>query len=301
MKAGYCIVVAWILILSQSSPLVLTADASSDTVAGWTVEKVSGPELVVKTCTATWNKREPAELAIIAEGSLLTLTIASPLFGGEKREEKVSLRKEKVGKVERTARAAGTTYSVTIDNDVDSYLEQEGPFILTVKGVDYTFSIDNVSPAIDAVRRCVGQPTKSEMQANNAPSFPTPKGWESLVLEGGCAARLSGDEVDTMVSINNKDQVLLIAGRRDWNSWGEEVKLTLQFDSQPPRSFTAWKWNNLVLLVLVDDKDVVALRKASTLKWHLSTGDYSANVSDVGLALDAASACTKGKRVVVSH
>jgi hypothetical protein len=135
----------------------------------------------------------------------------------------------------------------------------------------------------------------------NAQTVLVPKGWNLADLGSGCAARLNGNEVDTMLSINDKDQVLLVAGRRDWSFSAGDVKLTLQFDSQPPRSFAAARWNNLVLLLLVDDKDVVALRKASSIKWHLPDGDYSAKLHDVGSALDAASACTKDKRIGVSR
>jgi len=139
------------------------------------------------------------------------------------------------------------------------------------------------------------------MSEGNAQTVLVPKGWKLADLGSGCAARLNGDEVDTMLSINDKDQVLLVAGRRDWSFPAADVKLTLQFDSQPPRSFVAARWNNLILLVLVDDRDVVALRKASSIGWHLSDGDYSAKLHEVGSALDAASACTKDRRIGVSR
>jgi hypothetical protein len=116
-------------------------------------------------------------------------------------------------------------------------------------------------------------------------------------MAAGCAARLKGDEVDTWVGINNKDQVLLMAGRKDWNFWGEKTELTLQIDSEPPLSLEGWKWSNLVLVLLPNDKDVDALRKAATLQWRLQTGNYSAKVHDVGRALDAAAACTREKRL----
>jgi hypothetical protein len=92
-----------------------------------------------------------------------------------------------------------------------------------------------------------------------------------------------------------------MAGRREWNYWAENIKLTLQIDSQPPRSFEANRWNNLVFLLLPDQNDVLALRKASDLRWHLPTGDYHTKVNDVGAAIDAAAACTKAKRAAMSH
>ena len=122
---------------------------------------------------------------------------------------------------------------------------------------------------------------------------------DKMLIEGG--ARLKGDEVDTWVTINNDDKVLLMAGRKDWNFWGEKIDLTLQIDSQPPLPLGGWKWGNLVLVLLPDDRDVAALRKASALRWHLPSGDYSTKVHDVGSALDAAAACTKTKRPSTPH
>ena len=302
MTKRYCsALVLWTLAWSHFLVVLPVAGAESNTVPGWTVNKLTDPKPVVGTCTATWTNGGPAGLSILAEGPLLTLTISSPAFGHEKREEVISLRTRRLAELQRQAVVFNSTYGITIDKDVDAYLLDDGPLTITIKAVDYSFAIANASSAIDAVRQCVGQPTRAEMQAKNVPSFSVPKGWEALDLGVGCTARLEGKEVDTMLSINNDNQVLLIAGRREWNALGEEVKLTLQFDSQPPGSFKGWRWNNLVLLLLVDDKDVAALRKASTLKWRLPTGDYTAEVHDVGSALDAASACTKQKRVSASH
>lgn len=269
----------------------------SNECPGWKIAKLTQAAAVAETCIATWTSGGPAELSIIAEGPLLSLAVSSPTFSREKHEELIGLKKPGTVQLQRQARVADSIYGITIDNEVDSCLEKDGPLVLTVKGVDYSFTVANASSAIDAVRRCVGQPTKAEMQRKNASPFTVPDGWEALDNVGGCAARLKGDEVDTWVSINNSDQVLLIAGRPDWNSWGQEVKLTLQIDSQAPRSFTASKWNNLVLLLLFDDKDVAALRKASSLRWHLPSGDYYAKVHDVGSALDAAALYTRKKRV----
>ena len=250
----------------------------------------------IETCVATFTNQEPAELSIIAEGPLLTLAISSPKFDGAKREESITLTNKDRGKLQRSALFAEGTFGVTIDNEVDSYLEQDAPLVLTIRGVDYSFLIGNAASAIDAVRRCVGQPTKAEMQVNEPPPFNVPDGWEATKNAGGCAAVLKGDEVDTWVLINNNDQVILIAGRHDWNFWGDSIKLTLQIDSRAPRSFDANKWNNLVLLLLPDAKDVAALRKASSLKWHLPIGDFSAKVHDVGAAIDAAAECTRNGR-----
>lgn len=272
------------------------ASAATEAVPGWTIEKTTEQGQKVESCVATWNDQEPNELTIEALGGLLTLSVTSPTFDQNKHEEIVSLGKAGIGKLQRPARVAAGTYGVTIDDEVDFLLEKKGPLILTIRGVDYSLSAPNIPSAIDAVLHCVGEPSKAEMAGKSEPSFPVPAGWETVDMAAGCAARLKGDEIDTWVTINNKDQVLLIAGRKDWNFWGQKAELTLQFDSHPPMSLEGWEWGNLILVLLPDDGDVAALRKASNLKWHFPGGNYSTKVHDLGLALDAAAACTKEKR-----
>jgi hypothetical protein len=301
MKARGFALALWALIYSSLLSPVPTASADTNPVPGWTVTKTTEHGQTVESCIATWNNGGPNELTIEALGGLLTLSISSPAFGQEKLEEIVSLSKAGMGKLQRRARVAAGICSITIDDEVDSYLEKDGPLFLEIKGVNYSFSVANTPSAIDAVRRCVGEPTKADMAAQQEPSFSVPSGWESFNMAAGCAARLKGNEVDTLVTINNKDQTLLLAGRKDWNSWGEQIKLTLQIDSKPPLSLEGWKWSNLALVLLADDKDVASLRKASVLRWHLPTGDYSATVHDLGSALDAAAACTKKKRLSTPH
>ena len=251
----------------------------------------------MRTCAITLNSSGRVELSVAAIGQLLLLMFSAQAFSGEKREESILMRTKTLPPLKRIALASNETYAVTLDRDVDAYLLEGNPLIVTIKGKDYSFSTLDASSAIDAVRRCVGQPTKAELQAKKAPPFPMPAGWTLRDdIGNSCAARLEGSEISTTVSINSEDQVLLVAGRRDWATWGENFELTLQFDSQPPRPFKASRWNNLLLLLLVDDADVTALRNASTLKWHLPIGDYTAQVHDVGAALDSAIACTKTKR-----
>jgi hypothetical protein len=289
---GFVVVLGYATAALSGAPV---ANAQADSVTGWTITNTTGPRQDVKSCVAIWNNGGPNELAIEALGGLLTLTVSSQTFDQDKHEEVISLGKAGTGKLTRTARVAARAYGITIDDEVDSLLEKEGPLVLTIKGNDYSFSVPNIPSAIDAVLRCVGEPTKAELAGRHEPSFPLPDGWESVDVAAGCAARLKGDEVDMFVTINNKDQVLLMPARKDWNFWGEKTELTLQIDSQPPLSLEGWKWSNMVLVLLPDDRDVAALRKASVLQWNLPTGKYSAKVHDVGAALDAVAACIKEK------
>lgn len=273
----------------------------SNLVLGWTIQKLSGSKLPVQTCVATWKDSNPAELSINALGPLLQLVISSSKFPQKQAEETIGLEKKNMPRLTRTATVAESSYGITIDKDVDAYLIGEGAVVVTTKSKQYLFDLINVPSAIDALRRCVGQPTRSEMQSSTKPAFKLPDGWEAIKIGEGCAARLEGDEVNTTIAINNSDKVLLIAGRRDWNSWGGQIDLTLQFDSDPPRSFRASRWNNLVLLLLLDDEDVSALRKSSKLQWHLPNGDFATRVHDVGSAIDAVRACTNHNKTEMAH
>lgn len=271
------------------------AGAETNSVPGWTITDTTGPDQDVKSCVATWNHDGPNQLTIEALGGLLTLTVSSANFEQGKREEIVSVEKAGTKRFQRTARVAERAYGITIDDEIDTLLESDGPLLLTVRGTDYSFSVPNIPSAIDRVLRCVGQPTKAEMAGRREPSFPLPDGWESVDVAAGCAARLKGDEVDTFVTINDIDQVLLIAARKDWNFWGEKTEMTLQIDSQAPVSLEGWKFSNMILVLLPDERDAAALRKASVLHWHFPMGDYRTRVHDVGSALDAVAACKKEK------
>ena len=70
---------------------VPTASADTNTVPGWTVTKITAQGQPVETCVATWNNNGlKNEIAIEALGGLLSLTVSSPTFDQEKREEIVS-------------------------------------------------------------------------------------------------------------------------------------------------------------------------------------------------------------------
>jgi hypothetical protein len=159
---------------------VPVASAETDSVPGWTITNTTGRVQDVKSCVATWNNNGPNQLAIEALGGLLTLTISSATFDQDKREEIISLGKTGTEELRRTARAAARTYGVTIDDEVDALLEKEGSLVLTIKGNVYSFSVPNIPSAIDAVLRCVGEPTKAELAEKHRPTFSLPAGWESL-------------------------------------------------------------------------------------------------------------------------
>jgi hypothetical protein len=207
----------------------------------------------------------------------------------------MTLKSRGLGEIRRDAHVVGSTYGVTIDNEVDAYLLSPSPLVISLHAREFTFAVKNAAAALDEVRRCAGQPTRAEMKAK-----PRPKrlsgGWELLEVGTACTARLPGDKVDVLVSINDADQVLLMVGHHEWNVWSGKRLARLQFDGGPAQSVDAYGFANLVYVMLRKDADVAALRRAKKLTWGLPTGTYSAEVHDVSTALDAAISCTRSKR-----
>ena len=128
-----------------------SAGAETNSVPGWTITNTTGPVQDVKSCVATWNNDGPNQLAIDALGGLLTLTVSSTTFEQGKREEMVSVNKAGARRLKRTARVADRAYGITIDDEIDSLLELEGPLLVTVRGTNYSFSVPNIPSAIDGV------------------------------------------------------------------------------------------------------------------------------------------------------
>ncbi len=111
-----------------------------------------------------------------------------------------------------------------------------------------------------------------------------------------CAARLTGNEVDTMLMLNQNGELLLVAGRADWHASGSQ-EITLRIDDLKIDHLTANAFNNLVLLQISDDAVLQRLRAAKDLYWRLSFGSYHAMVAGLGAALDWVHACEQGKRL----
>ncbi len=266
-----------------------------DAPPGWTLGNPVEMEPGVYMCEIKLNSKGPAELSIIAAGVLLFVNVGSPDFGGENRQEVISLRTVSLPPLKRTA-FAGIMYGVRIDDEVNKYLEQGSPLIWTIKGKDYSFGVTNAKVAISAVRQCALEPVAAELHAKKRPPFQMPEGWILSDFGNECSARLQGSDVNTWVAINERDEVIVTAARADWDAFEKEIEVTLQIDGGRPRRHTGVAFNNLVLVVLRDAKDVAALRKASTLWWRMPTGNYAAKVHDVGAALDAATTCTRQKR-----
>jgi len=108
-----------------------------------------------------------------------------------------------------------------------------------------------------------------------------------------CTARIKGDQVDTMLMLNNVGSPLLVAGRPDWAELLGDAEAGLAIDGAPPEAVKASLFNNLVMTLVTDDALLQRLRRANTLDWSLPFGHFHAMVSGLGVALDALAVCEK--------
>ena len=133
-----------------------------------------------------------------------------------------------------------------------------------------------------------------------APGRPIPGAGAWRLIEppdpAGCSARLqagAGDNVDTMLLVNNAGKLVLVAGRRDWNLPPAGPKITIRVDDLPPRTVEASLAVNLVMLLVDDDAFYRQVRNAHRIAWSLPMGEFDANVGGLGPAFDAAVACRR--------
>lgn len=117
---------------------------------------------------------------------------------------------------------------------------------------------------------------------------------ENVIGSGSCAARLTGSEVDTMLVVNGSGQLILVAGRADWQGSGPE-EAALRIDDFQIEHLQASAFNNLVLLEIGNEGILKRLQAAKDLYWTLPSGKYHAAVAGLGDALDWVRRCEHGK------
>jgi hypothetical protein len=110
-----------------------------------------------------------------------------------------------------------------------------------------------------------------------------------------CAARLPGDEVDTMLMLNKNGQLILVAGKADWRASGSQ-EIGLRIDGFELNHLSAEAFNNLVLLQVADETALKRLKVAKDIFWLLPSGVYHATVAGLGDALSWVQQCEQAKR-----
>ncbi|HEY1723278.1 MAG TPA: hypothetical protein VGG27_18690 [Magnetospirillaceae bacterium] len=124
----------------------------------------------------------------------------------------------------------------------------------------------------------------------------TPYGWsmtEHLSDKGGCGARLTGEQVDTLLMINKHDHIILAAGKSDWKMATGQHEASLQIDDNRPMTVIVTTLGNLVITPIEGGDVELQLRKAAVLQWGFPKTTLRAAVHDVGSVVDMLKDCTR--------
>ncbi|MEA3044695.1 MAG: hypothetical protein QOH47_2533 [Sphingomonadales bacterium] len=116
-----------------------------------------------------------------------------------------------------------------------------------------------------------------------------------------CVARTNGAEVDTMLMLNNDQHPLLVAGHGDWSGLSGEVEATIAIDGSAPVHVSAGMVQNIAVVLVTDPALIGRLRSARRLEWTLPFGHFKADVTGLGVALDAIFACATSTNAQGQH
>jgi hypothetical protein len=96
---------------------------------------------------------------------------------------------------------------------------------------------------------------------------------------------------NTRLLRNNRNHMILIAARGDWDVSGSRT-ISLAIDQGEPVSLEAQGVGPLILTEIADAALERKLRDASTLTWILPTDRYTADVTGLGAAFDLVASCS---------
>ncbi len=117
-------------------------------------------------------------------------------------------------------------------------------------------------------------------------------GWQiRSVQDVACRAVLRGDVVDTQLLRNRDNKMVLIVGNPRWNQWTAAEKATLEIDGGAPIDVNVSYLGPIVLVLIDGDEMTGALKRAASIKWHFTWGEFTAGVTGLGAAYDAISVC----------
>ena len=267
-------------------------------VAGWTIARGDQPMI----CMASGPTDGGARLSLAAEGPQFLLMVEGPDLPTGKGSYQVELSFD--GKTAVFAPALGENGLISIGagrGDLAKAVVSSTSLRVTVNGRVHRFVLGLAGAALDAVARCAGQQTLSEQIDQPASPIQGAGGWRLAVTLPGvagrvCEVRNAGDEVDTILILNDRGELLLIGGHRDWATWGGDAPLKLSIDGGPPLAMKASTVTNLIMTLVTDPDLVRRLRAARTLDWTLPTGHVRGDVTGLGAAMDAMAACKSDMR-----
>ena len=290
---------SWLALLPNARAAPVSPQQANAPAKGWTI---SGPLKLGATngllaCVAIGPSDGHAILQLAAVGPQFMLMIDAPDFPTATASYQAALSFDGKPPVEAAALGDRGLLSIGIGRGESARITVASSRVsVTVDGHTHDFSLANAAAALDAVARCASEPTLAEQHDVPTQPIPGAPAWRmeaSLpgVRTPACTARIAGDEIDTMVTLNNKGDLLIIGGHSNWASWGGDVPLALIVDGGPPVTLRASTVQNLILVRIEDPALVNRLRSAKVLDWKIPTGQFRGEVAGFGTALDAVSAC----------
>jgi hypothetical protein len=114
-------------------------------------------------------------------------------------------------------------------------------------------------------------------------------------VRAGCAARLVGKDVDTMLMLGRNGELVLVAGKSDWRVSGPE-KIGLRIDHGAMDHLTATAFRNLILVHVGNKAFLQELETAKVLYWYFPWGAYHAEVAGLGNAVKWLQGCQRAKQ-----
>ena len=282
-------------VLALAAPAVAYPAGSAEPpqVTGWTIAHGDQPMI----CVASGPRDGGARLSLAAEGPQFLLIVEGPDLPTEKGSYQVELSFD--GKTAVLAPALGENRLISIGagrGNLAKAVASSTSLRVAVNGRVHRFALGHAGAALDAVARCAGQQTLSEQTDQPASPIPGAGGWRLEVTLPGvagrvCEARNAGEEVDTILILNDLGELLLIGGHGDWATWGGDASLELSIDGGPPLAVKASTITNLIMTLVTDPDVVRRLRAARTLDWTLPTGHVRGDVTGLGVAMDTIKAC----------
>jgi hypothetical protein len=267
--------------------------AETFAVEGWTIIRGESPMV----CWATGASEGGAELTLAAEGPLFEMIVVAPDFPQDKSSYQVALSFDGKPPVQAAALGEKGLLAISVGRGEPARAIAAASRVqVTAGGHAHGFSLKNAAAALDAVARCAGQQTLAEQEDRPPAPIAGAGAWRLMVTmpgfpEPACAARIAGNQIDTIMVLNNHGDLVLIGGHNDWATWGGDVPLQLSIDGEQSHVLTASTLNNLIVAQISDPDDVGRLRAAKTLDWTIPTGHVRGKVAGLGVALDAMEVC----------
>jgi hypothetical protein len=282
-------------VLADPAPRAAAGDPPK--IEGWTIAKGAAANV----CAASGPTDGGANLSLVAEGPLFVLAIQAPDFPYEKASYVVNLAFDSDTPLDAPGLGDKGLITVSVGRGQSARIVAKASAVtVTVAGQSHHFSIRNAGQALDAVARCIGQPTLSETVEEPSTPIAGAGDWRLQTnLPGAphvCSARVAGPQIDTILLLNDDGEIVLIGSHSDWATFGGDTSLRLAIDGAEPLELKSSSALNLITTRITDPALVDRLRQAKTLTWGIRGGHVHGDVTGLGAALDAIKRCRQASR-----